>query len=70
MRKNTALKILNPVLAILAVNQIVTVLFREKLSHESFEFFHQGGGMIFLGLVILHFVFNFNWVTANYFRKS
>ena len=39
MTKNTALKILNPFMAVLAVNQAVTALFSEKLSRETFEFF-------------------------------
>jgi len=69
MKRNTALKILNPILVVLAVNQATTVLFREKLSAETFEFFHQGGGAILLGLIIVHFVLNFNWIKANYFPK-
>jgi uncharacterized membrane protein len=69
MTRNNIHKILNPFLAVLAVNQAVTVLFREKLSHEAFEFFHQGAGAVFLALIAVHFILNFNWVKANYFRK-
>jgi hypothetical protein len=56
-------------MAVLAVNQAVTALFSEKLSRETFEFFHQGGGVLFLVLIALHFALNFNWVKANYFSK-
>jgi len=56
-------------MAVLAVNQAVTALFSDKLSHEAFEFFHQGGGAIFLILIACHFMLNFNWVKANYFSK-
>jgi hypothetical protein len=69
MTRNNVLKILNPFLAVLAVNQAVTVLFRDKLSREAFEFFHQGAGEIFLVLIAVHFILNFNWVKANYLRK-
>jgi len=69
MTRNNALKILNPFLAVLAVNQAVTALFRGELSYEAFKFFHQGGGAILLALIAVHFILNFNWVKANYFRK-
>ena len=69
MKKNTALKILNPILLVLFVNQAVTVLFRENIPFEAFRFFHKGGGAILLSLITLHFILNFNWVKANYFHK-
>jgi hypothetical protein len=69
MKKNVALKILNLILLVLFVNQAVTVLFREKLSHEAFGLFHKGGGTILLGLIAVHFILNFNWVKASYFPK-
>jgi hypothetical protein len=69
MKRNTALKILNPILVVFFVNQVVTVLFRGHLSHEAFETFHIGGGSIFIGLIVVHFILNFNWVKANYFPK-
>ena len=69
MKKNTAFKILNPVLLAMFVNQAVTVLFRDELSPGAFRIFHMGGGTILLCLIALHFILNFNWVKANYFRK-
>ena len=69
MKRNTALKILNPVLFVLFINQAVTALFRDKISNEIFEIFHQGGGFVFLVLIALHFILNFNWVKASYFSK-
>jgi hypothetical protein len=69
MTRNSALKILNPFMAALAVNQAVTALFSEKLSRETFEFFHQGGGTILLVLIAVHFTLNFDWVRKNYFGK-
>jgi hypothetical protein len=69
MRRNTALKILNPILVVLFINQAATALLAEKLTHEQFELFHQGGGTILLCLIALHFILNFNWVRANYLGK-
>ena len=69
MKKNTALKILNPILLILLFNQTATVLFSAKLSHETFEIFHKGGGVILIGLAVLHLILNFNWIKASYFHK-
>jgi hypothetical protein len=69
MTRNSANKILIPLMAALAVNQAVTALFSDKMSHEAFEFLHQGGGAIFLILIACHFALNFNWIKANYFTK-
>ncbi len=69
MKRNTALKILNPILLVFFVNQAITVIFRDSLSPSAFEIFHKTGGAIFIGLLALHFILNFNWVRANYFSK-
>ncbi len=69
MKKNTALKILNPILLVLFVSQAVTALFHAKLPHEAFKFFHQGGGAILIALIVVHLILNLNWAKANYFPK-
>jgi hypothetical protein len=69
MRRNTALKILNPVLVVLFINQAVTALLHDYIPHEAFEIFHQFAGFVLLTLIALHFFLNFNWVKANYFAK-
>ncbi len=69
MKRNTALKILNPILVVLAVNQAVTVIFLDELPIKAFQIFHKGGGAVLLTLIAVHFILNFNWVRANYFRK-
>ena len=69
MKKNTALKILNPILMLLLVNQAVTAIFSVKLPHEIFTILHKGGGTILITLAVLHLILNFNWVKASYFRK-
>jgi hypothetical protein len=67
MRRNTALKILNPILLVFFVNQAVSVLFREHYSFQAFGIFHKTAGGILLCLIALHFILNFNWVKTNYF---
>ena len=70
MRRNTALKILNPVLLLFFINQATTVLFREHLSPYAFGLFHKTGGAILLCLIALHIILNFNWIKANYFPRN
>ena len=69
MKRNTMLKILNPILAVFFINQAITVIFRDSFSREAFEIFHKTGGMIFLLLIAAHFILNSNCVKANYFGK-
>ena len=69
MSRNTFHKILNPILAVLAVNQALTAIFSDELPPKVFEILHQGGGFVFLALIAVHFILNFNWVKANYFAK-
>jgi len=69
MKKNTALKIVNPILLVLIISQAATGLLRMKLSPEAFEFIHEGGGIVLVGLVIAHLILNLNWVKANYLYK-
>jgi heme A synthase len=69
MKKNTILKITNPVLLILVISQVLSGMFAMKLNGEQFEIIHKGGGMILLALVIFHLILNFNWIKASYFKK-
>ena len=69
MKKNTILKIINPVLLILVISQVLSGMFAMKLNGEAFEIIHKGGGMILLTLVIFHLILNFNWIKVSYFKK-
>jgi hypothetical protein len=69
MKRNTFLKILNPVLAVLFVNQAVTGLFHEALPHEAFEIMHERGGLVMAATAILHVSLNWKWVKANFFEN-
>lgn len=70
MKRNTILKVLNPVLGVLLVNQIATGFFREALSREAFELLHEGGGVLLAVAAALHLILNWNWVQASFFRKQ
>jgi len=68
--KNTMLKMLNPALAVLFINQVLMGLMNDILPHKVFEVLHGGGGMVFAVLVVLHVMLNWSWVKANFFRKD
>ena len=65
MHKNTAFKILNPILAVLAVSQALSALLREHLPYRTFVWVHEGGGTLLLIGIGLHVILNWSWVRAN-----
>ena len=69
MKKTTLLKILNPILGLLIINQVVTGVFGAKLPAWAFETFHVGGATLLVFLVLAHLMLNFNWIKANYFSR-
>jgi len=70
MTRNTACRILNPVLAVLTVNQGVTAILMGRMTGKNFWIFHEILGVILLILIVIHFVLNLHWVKANYFCKT
>jgi hypothetical protein len=69
MNKNAVLKILNPVLGALILNQALTGLLSHSLPREVFEVLHEGGGvLLFLG-VVLHLALNWNWVRTSFMKR-
>ena len=68
MKRNTMLKIVNPILGVLLVNQIVTGIFHGGLSHETFEIMHEGGGILLALAAGLHVVLNWNWIRTNFLK--
>ena len=77
MTKNTARRILNPILLVLTINQLVTATIVETqgsstpiISDEAFEIIHEGTGYVFVGLILLHIILNFDWVNSNYFKRA
>jgi len=70
MKRNDALKIINPLLGLLVINQILTGLFGGSLPHDLFEFLHEGGGFALAGVALIHLILNWNWVKATYFKRK
>jgi hypothetical protein len=70
MKRNTMLKIVNPILGLLVINQILTGLLGETLPREAFEIMHEDGGFVLAGVAALHLILNWNWVKANYFKRA
>ncbi len=72
MNRNAMLKILNPLLGLLIVNQILTGLLADelfKVSPNAFEILHEGGGVALSVGVVLHVILNWAWIKATYFKK-
>jgi len=70
MKRNSILKILNPILAILLLNQILTGILHDEIPKAAYEFFHVGGGIFFAVAAGLHVILNWNWVKANFYRRN
>ena len=69
MKKIKILKILNPIIAILVLNQAITGIFHKAIYYETYEWLHGGGGIVTLLAIILHVILNWNWVRTTLLRK-
>lgn len=70
MKRNTALKILNPVLVLLFGLQLSTGFGRASLSREAFVALHMYGAYALATAALLHLGLNWNWVQANYWKRK
>lgn len=70
MKRNDVLKIINPLLALLVINQITTGLLADDLPHEVFETLHEAGGYALAVVAGLHLILNWNWVKSTYFKRK
>lgn len=70
MKKSTALKILNPIIALFLLCQAGTALLMTVLGHGSYVEIHEIGGILLAAGVLLHSILNWNWVKANYYKKN
>lgn len=69
MTRNTMLKIINPILGVLLVNQILSGFLYDVLPHEAFEIMHEDGGIAFTIVAVLHLILNWNWVKKTFFKS-
>jgi hypothetical protein len=70
MKRNTALKVLNPIVGVLALCQILSGLLSDFFAHDTFMIVHKTGGIAFAAAAILHVTLNGNWIKVNYFRGN
>lgn len=70
MKRNMTLKVINPILGLLIVNQMLTGIFNGGLSHDAFEILHEGGGYLLAVGIAIHVVLNWNWIKTSYFKKK
>ncbi|MGB2698074.1 MAG: hypothetical protein WBD28_09505 [Candidatus Zixiibacteriota bacterium] len=70
MNRMRWLKTINPILFILVLWQAVTGLGHNFLPEEVFEKIHVAGGLLLMTFVVIHLIFNWRWVKANYFGKG
>ena len=70
MKPTTILKILNPILAVLVINQALTGILADHLPREVFEVLHAGGGLLFVVLAAVHLFLNWGWVKASFTRRA
>lgn len=69
MDKNTVLKIVNPALGILMLNQPFSAMLSEVTGWDLFEGLHVGGGVLLVLAAAVHLTLNWRWVTSNFLRK-
>ena len=69
MKASAILKVLNPILAVLVLNQAITGIFSGVMPRPVFEAIHQAGGIAMAAAATLHLTLNWSWVRANFLRK-
>ena len=70
MRKKTLLKVLNPILLVLVVNQLATG-FRPRLyGPGSFKLMHKEMAVILSAVLAAHLLLNFTWIKSTYWKPG
>jgi len=69
MKRTHALKFLNPILALLFLNQAVTGLLNEQIPYETYAMLHGYGAYLFILVAVTHIILNWNWIKASYFKR-
>ena len=69
MKKQNMIKIVNPIMGILMLNQFITGFFHKQISHDTFEVLHEWGASLLLVFVILHVILNWGWIKNHFLSK-
>jgi hypothetical protein len=69
MNKNAVLKVVNPALAILLLNQPFSAFLSEVTGWDFFESLHVGGGILLVLVATIHLMLNWRWVTTNFLKN-
>ena len=69
MDKNTLLKVVNPALAILILNQPLSGLLMAITDWDFFEGMHVGGGILLVLAAAIHLMLNWKWVELNLLKR-
>lgn len=68
--KNAALKIVNPALAILLLNQPFSAFLSEVTGWDLFEGLHVLGGLLLLMAAAVHLMLNWTWIELNLLKRG
>ena len=68
--KNAALKIVNPALAILMLNQPFSAFLSEVTGWDLFEGLHVLGGILLLMAAAVHLMLNWTWIELNLLKRG
>ena len=70
MDKNKTLKIVNPILAILLLNQPFSIIMGAVTGWGPFQSLHLVGGIGLFILAAIHLMLNWGWVRMNFLKSA
>ena len=70
MKKGEQLKIVNAILLLFFVIQAGSGILHSVIPHKIFYPLHEWVGRGLVLLVVIHVVYNFNWIKSNFLKKS
>ncbi|MBN1760114.1 MAG: hypothetical protein JW863_17440 [Chitinispirillaceae bacterium] len=68
--KLKALKIVNPIIAVLFIGQALSGIFHGVIPWEIFEKVHGTVGYFLAAGVTVHFILNWNWIKTNFLKPK
>jgi len=72
MRKATLLKVVNPILGILFINQMLSPFYIRWLDMDRswFKTLHKDAAYVLLAAVAVHIVLNWSWIKSTFLAKT